>query len=290
MDRVYWIDAENNQLELSDTSRFAIVARSGLGMAATRIYTEESPGIPGGYYLGEVAEQRKFKIGLVAWASTEAELAALRDELIERLNPRKGPGKLRVVRPDGKVRELECICASGLTFNTPHKYGPLAIADEIVLQAFVPFWHDGNAQSTVVNLGAGTVFVFPMTFPFSFGVGETVSNIVVQNPGHEPTPLHIEFLNQCTNPKVTNVSQGRHVQVNVSLAAGERLRIKTGVWSAEVTKIDTSGGETNVLGFLSDDSDLGLAALPGANTFRVEATSTLNLACTIQFYPLYRSI
>lgn len=290
MDRVYWIDAENNQLELSDTSRFAIVARGGLGMAATRVYTDEAPGIPGGCYLGEVAEQRKLKLGLVAWVSSEAELAALRDELVRAFNPRKGPGTLRVVRADGAVRELECICASGLTFDTPHKYGPLAIADQIVLQAFVPFWRDGNAQSVSTNLGTGTAFVFPMTFPFSFGVGEAAGNIAIINPGHEAAPLHVEFVNQCTNPKVTNVSQGRHVQVNASLAAGERLRIKTGVWSAEVTRV-TSGGETNVLGLLSDDSDLvGLAALPGANTFQVEASGTVDLSCTIQFYPLYRGI
>ena len=278
-------------MELSDLSRFAIQGRSGFGMVDAETHEERAPGVPGGFWLGEVAKVRHIRLALSAWADTEAALASLRSELIDKLNPRLGEGRLRVVRPWGVVREIYCVPTGRLSFDTPAPGGPLAIVDAIELRAYRPFWYDPSPQSASPTLGTGTVFTFPMTFPVAFGSGAVDVNVVLVNPGHEPAPLHVEFAGACSDPKIENVTQGKEVEVEVTLIAGERLRLKTGVWQGEVVHVDGGGVETNLRGALSAGSDLvGLAALPGSNTFRLSATGASGLSATVQFYPLYRGI
>lgn len=291
MDRLYWVDAQSNVFELSEEAGIYVLGRTGFGMADANVYTEQVPGVDGVYYLGHVVEPRKLRLALALTADDETGINALRRQFVETFRRNKGVGTLRVVKPSGTTYEIRAILQDGLSFDTPSGLGPWGLKDTLTLLCPFPFWRNANAEETVTNLGTGAVFVFPATLPTSFGAGESVSNIAMVNPGDRAAPLHVELANACQNPKISNLTTGKFVQVSLTLAAGERLRVKTGTWECEVVKVAAGGAETNVLGYLTDASDLvGLMAEPGNNTFKVEATAVEGLVATIRFLPLYCGI
>lgn len=220
MDTLTWTDGAANTLTLTDRTRLVVVGRSGFGLAETEIHDERAPGVPGGYFTEEVARARTVRLGLVGWADDAAGVNALRDELIAAFNPALGEGVLRVTRPDGTAWELTAVVVGGGDFPTSGTYGPLAVADEVVLRAHRPFWTRPDAQQGSVVFGAGDTFAFPVTLPKAFGTGSVTLDVTLTNPGTETAPVTVEFEGAGTNPKVQNLTQGLEVEVATTLSVG----------------------------------------------------------------------
>jgi hypothetical protein len=92
-----------------------------------------------------------------------------------------------------------------------------------------------------------------------------VPSLTVENAGTEGSPPLITIHGPCQNPRVINVTTNREMDLDgITLASGERIEIDVANYT--ITKIDASNNETDVLTYLTTDSDW-IFVEPGDNDF-----------------------
>lgn len=136
---------------------------------------------------------------------------------------RRLTGTLRVARPDGTAREIDCLYEAG--FEGDNGQGWLYSTDAITLLAPDGYWRDVTPQTISRTYVPGD-FDFLDPFPQvsdSFGLGETE----IDNPGDVdawPTWTITGPMNGIT---ATNITLGLEFTLTYPLAAGEQVTITT---------------------------------------------------------------
>ncbi len=191
------------------------------------------------------------------------------------------PGALAVLRAKmpgrptrrlyGRVRGVDTATMSDVV----HGWIPITIT----FLATDPTWQDDVQQSLTLPLDITdepSGFRAPVVAPITTGVSSPAERPGwVNNGGNEATWPHLTITGPCSNPKVWVVETGRYLQLNITLAAGERIDIDT----RPGTRWVLLNGSGNASTALTSGSRLDLFTIPpGTSEIRWTATDYTNTA------------
>ncbi|WP_420974325.1 phage distal tail protein [Bacillus thuringiensis] len=182
-------------------------------------------------------------------ASNSRELFELRRKLNRVLNPKAGPFTITVQMPHGTFQNTIMI------ENLP-KY---RVEDEqfLILQQGLfhittsdPYWKN-ESDIEVPLLSWTPKFSFPFSFRPTVQFGYKGEKQKVVNNGDEETPVKIDIFGPCTNPKITNLTTMKSVQINRDILAGERLEINTAYGQNTVELVGIDGTRANAYNWIA---------------------------------------
>lgn len=271
-DIITWIDATGEEYPLVDIPNTAVQPGRVGFTAPPAIIEEDRLPLRNGTMLRRVSfGPRDVDIPLFLKAATHNALRARVDEINAILNPLTGIGKLKVERPDGVTRELNCIYRQGLEGNENNEnFGVVWMRYILTLHAFDPFWYDEEATYSEYTSGVAVPFLNPLlplklTSTSIFVTIPTINNTgdvevwptwTIYGPGENPI-----LRNMDTDEKMDFTGQ--------TLVTGEYIQITTVDGITTVTK---SGG-INLYGELSSDSVI-FPLYKGNNNIRLDMQNT----------------
>lgn len=140
-------------------------------------------------------------------------------------------------------------------------------------------------------------FVFPLDFALAgdtliFGLRSESQIVEVTNGGDVETGMLITFTasGSVQNPKIINISTQQHLQVTLTLTAGQRLAIDTRGRVPIVTHYADDGTPTNVINLVTDTSHFLRLPL-GRSSFSYTAGSNEeNLEVAVQYSNRYLEV
>ncbi|MBW3491129.1 phage tail domain-containing protein [Bacillus sp. FDAARGOS_1420] len=177
------------------------------------------------------------------------ELFELRRKLNRVLHPKAGPFTVTVQMPHGIFQNTIII------ENLP-KY---RVEDEqfLILQQGLfhittsdPYWKN-ESDIEVPLLSWTPKFSFPFSCKPTVQFGYKGEQQKVINNGDEETPVKIEVFGPCTNPRVTNLTTMKGIQINRDILAGERLEINTAYGQNTVELVGIDGTKTNAYNWIA---------------------------------------
>lgn len=256
-ERFYWTDSNGQVLILDTPYRLTDIA--GVGVPAAEIQTQKAPFQQGKTLVDQLFNERTVTLEVSIVASSRADLLTYRARLASLFNPLSGEGVLAWEQPDGTVYLLDAV-PEGCEFPGGDASGQKFQRAIVTLIAANPFWYQA-AQVEASQLEGG--LEFDIEFPVQFATVLTASS--ADNEGDVATPVTLTFVGPATNPRVDNLTTGKHLQVTYVLQDGESIRINTAFGAKEVTHIDTAGDETNIMNWLTATSEF-FDLQPGMNS------------------------
>lgn len=241
--------------------RYLVQRIEGLGGVEVDLQTGRSPNQDGVTLLDQILGPRQISIHMVVFGPTVQSFKNARSQLHEMLNPKLGVGVLRVEH-DGSVYRLEAV-ADGSPFWVPDSRGLKHQEVMIHLMAPTPFFMGGEASKGLYLVGADGGLTFAAQFPVQFSVLSSTDDLF--NYGHVDTPIEITFYGPATEPRVDNVTTGKHIEVIQPLLAGEYLKINTRFGNKSVLLHDVNGDVTNAMHYITMESEFW-QLIPGNNT------------------------
>lgn len=151
--------------------------------------------------------------------------------LVGEMQDRNKDKLLSVVRPDlgGKLYADDYylnVYPTATPAIEPKKWGAKF---QFSLLAAYPYWcKDDSAAATLA--GVQPLFKFPWNIskPYRFGQLVETQFFNVRNGGQVPVPFTATFMasGEVVNPKITNATNGKFLQIKKSLESGERLVVE----------------------------------------------------------------
>jgi len=246
---LYWIAADGTTLDLLAGDGYRVLELPvGIGMTSWKWEQLPSPEGHGALLTSAYAGVRSIDLAVLVYgAAFEARWAAL----VGALNPVNGDGTLRVVRSDGKTRDLRCRYVSGLERANRNAMdadaGGVILPDGAVapgrwavaplnFQAAEPFWL-GDAV-TVTFSPAEQVAFFPI-LPVNLSPTGIYSSQTISNDG-----------DVATWPVWTIRGPGEALRLE-NVETGEVFALDRVLLDGEVVTIDTRPGRKSVTSSLS---------------------------------------
>lgn len=190
----------------------------------------------------------KFVIEWVVVGTSFADLANQREEFIKLLGEviSAGGKTLKINRSNGVNLQVGI---KGIdVFSDVSTADPLNTRVLTEMQAEYPFLRSQTEVSEDVFIFSGGGAALPMIIPLDMSVGGINEVTIVQNGNFEAYPVFI-FSGPLTNPTITNLTTGKTLNINTSLAsAGDSLEVDVFLRTA---KLLPSG--TNVRQFVTGD-------------------------------------
>lgn len=144
------------------------------------------------------------------------------------------------------------------------------------LVAAYPYWRSTDEESTsLISLLSMFKFPFKTGKPFWISRQNQSYYTSVENTGNVDVDFTVFFTAsaECSNPELTHVETGKKIKINKTMNQGEVIRVSTVFGKKGVVCIDAHGAEANGFKYLSVESDLSMAIIPGLNTFRTDAVN-----------------
>lgn len=269
----YWVSQNAQKYDFMRDCRLLSIDGADI---EKEINTSSIAGYDGSTYVSEQTPERSILllIRLKEAASNE------RAKLIERLG-RTGTLYIDSKKIDGRLKSADYIISETegqeiqITFLCPS-----------------PYFTDLDSQAKIMS-AVTPLFKFPFTFNGSFKFGERMASVIenfVNDSTVDVYPI-IEFkaISALTNPSIMNINTYEKMKVNVSLSAGEKLRIDTRIGKKSITKISGSG-ETNCFNCMADDFKF-FKLYTGDNYLKYDAdTNAAGLQTTVQWENLYGGV
>lgn len=207
-----------------------------------------SSGQDGATYVNTYLTARELEISFDIIATESKPLYTLRREIINKLSPKYGVGKLRYVYGDKDVH-MKCAVSSVAFADHGSKISTVLVR----LKAFDPYFID-SAQSTCALKFVESLLIFPVTFPCVFGAH--ANSGIVTNIGDAPAPVRIRFYGGVTDPAFSNCTTGETIRIYGTIAENEILEIDTAYGVKSITLISSDGTRTNAFAWLDPHSVL----------------------------------
>ncbi len=132
------------------------------------------------------------------------------------------PGVLRVERPDGSARTVECYYQAGLEGQAGE--GWLWSKDAITLWCPDGYWRDETPITVTHSYVPGSDFLSPFpTISEGLSLGETQ----LDNPGDVQAWPYWEIIGPIVEIAVTNVTTGYSFSLDLGISAGELITVST---------------------------------------------------------------
>ena len=192
------------------------------------------------------------------------------------------PGQLRRYLSDGSIYQLDVLCVRGPKFNSPlNDQRNFSYIEKLDFIAYDPFPYISPAEVETLTGWACTV-VQELSFPSTFGtlasrifggsVCSTTQNLPITYTGTWETFPVIVLTGPLTRFRIEHNETGAVLDLSAVLLPGETATFDLTYGTKTVTKGDGS----NLLGYISTDSDLAtFSILPdplvagGVNTFTI---------------------
>lgn len=277
---VTWIDADGVsttlEVEWNVAGRFA---------PPTMFEEEGVPEQPGARLRNVRHGVREFALPLWITGATEAALRTAMRDLVKAMNPKRGPGKIRVLSPVGDEREITCSYADGLDMRETlgETSGLLVQRASVVFRAHDPYWQATSDITATYTSGTPAAF-FPF-FPLRLSASSVFTDASANNIGDvEAWPVWT-IVGPGSDIYLRNLSTGYLLHLSATLGAGESVVIDTRPGAKTVTR----GDGANLFSSLSTDTYLW-PLREGANSVRVEMSSaTAASSVSLAFRPRYLS-
>lgn len=275
----------------------AVLSEEGFGMPPLEYVTDRAPFQHGDSVRSYHLNPRQVQLVVLQnfcgrtdyWAGRAALLDAIRPSRAVNLD---APGKLLYYLSGGAKRQLDVLVDTGPGFAPPQGgWREWSFTEVLRFTAHDPAWYDPTQQLAQFVLGTSPAIVFPITFPITFSVFGSSSS--VQYNGTWVEYPSFEVVGPVTGLRIENLSTGKSIGFNYSLPADMSLFI-----TLRGTKSVVQSDGANLLGFLTDDSDLtdfGLEPDPiaagGLNQIYLSGTGTsTTTAATMRWYSRYIGI
>jgi hypothetical protein len=142
------------------------------------------------------------------------------------------------------------------------------------LHSAYPYWRTIASYATQIT-GLASLFMFPFYTGGEWYISEFSDSFfsTVQNKGNVPVEFQITFTarSALTNPEIYHVGTGKRILIRKTMVADEQVIVSTIYGSKGIVCISPAGERTNGFKYLSIDSDLSMALIPGDNTLRINA-------------------
>lgn len=238
----------------------AVLSDDGTGMPPIEYVTQRGPRQHGESLVNYFLKPRIVQVILRSQGCSRDAYWNARAEILDNLRPNRQTnpdalvtGKLRKVRFDGVVRDIDCLIAEGPKFSPRQlkTWDEFSWTEALRFIAFNPIAYDPTVRTLTYSVLSGQL-TFPITFPITFTSNVSTSNITYLGTWVEyPTFV---ITGPISNPAIENLSTGEILRFeNTVLAAGETITIDLSYGVKSAVKNDG----TNMVGFLSADSDLG---------------------------------
>jgi hypothetical protein len=284
VDQLVWEDTTGTQTILSDPAEGITVApgRTGFGMPPVELATDTTPGIPGATLREVIVQPRLMSVPLNIVGEDPGDRRFRFRQLISRMNPALGDGRLVVTAADGLSRRIGARYVDGLqgSFARDAVAGRLQRA-MVVLEALQPFWEDNEA--TVLEWhGVDPTTWFPL-FPLRLSASTVLAAPTVDNDGDAPFWPRWEVTGPGTSLEWHNDTTGKSFAFDPNLAGGDRMIVDTD------TKTVTVNG-VNRFGSIRAGSSLW-PLQPGGNQLRLVVTgSTAQTTVTMTYRRRWLSV
>ncbi len=285
-----WAPADGSPvIDLTDESAgFSVEAdgTKGLQNVEYRFATAQFAGIDGETVQAISAEANRISLGLLVQASSVAQLRQRRRQLVHAMRPKAGRGRLTVVTEEGERRSIACYLEGGLEGDESEDTTMPGRWWRVVLKLYAPDpWWEGDERTIDYGLAAPVAF-FPL-FPVKLSASQVQGEFTVDlsDCDTEAYPLWT-VTGPGTSLVLENVSQGRAIEVTVTLAAGQQLIIDTRPGYQSVRRDDG----TNLLPNVTSDPALwGLD--PAVNLLSIQlAGATADSRIVGTYAPRYAGV
>ncbi|EJQ03092.1 phage distal tail protein [Bacillus paranthracis] len=178
-----------------------------------------------------------------------ADVYGYRRHLNRILNPKLGPFILTITLPHGTFQN-EIVIESLPKYRVEDEQYKILQQGLLHINTPDPYWKN-DIDIEVPLLSWEPMFSFPFSFrpKVQFGYKGEKQNVI--NNGDVETPVKIEVFGPCTNPKITNLTTMKSVQINRDILAGERLEINTAYGQNTVELVGIDGTKTNAYNWIA---------------------------------------
>lgn len=231
MEKVRFINSKGQSIQLGNDGPYILTKIEGTGVVNANIQTQKSPFQDGESYLGNTLEPRLLSIEVMMLADTIEEMINHRRAISRAFNPKLGEGTL-IYEIGGIKREIKAISELAPVFPEDKDFKDVMQPGLIQLSAPNPFWLDDFETSEEIITWIGGMR-FPLRLPTTFAK-KASKKINIINNGDVETPVKIKFKGPATNPKITNHTTGKYIQVNKTLLQDDVLVITTDLGNKRV--------------------------------------------------------
>lgn len=265
---VVWIDPDDVTVDLD-------VKFDVRGRFAPPVEFEEDgvPGQPGKQRRAARHGVKDFVLPFWVHADTAAELRTALRELVYRMDPVRGPGRIRITSPAGDQREIECSVADGMGLDEVLGESSTLTDQKVVpvFRAHMPYWQ--ATSDTVLTFEGGETATFFPFFPLRLSSSQVFADTTVTNTGDIETWPVWTVSGPASAITLRNLTTGKILILNTTLVADETVTIDTRPGHKTVLRGDGSNAFTN----LTTTSSLW-PLVKGANAIRVEMASTTEVS------------
>lgn len=245
--------------DLSDDINYFHIDNDGFGLPPILRLEEQGPLQDGNTDLGFRLEPRIVTLVLAFRTATYNEYFQKRRVIGNIFKPRETPIILQFTDPDENVYQLITHYIQGYSLNSAEKntFGIYSQKFAVTLKANNPLWYSPNQQIYTYGVGAGSDgFVFPISFPVSFGGSNVDQTQTITYGGDYATSPIIEIHGPITDPVITNLTTGIVLDLTgTTIGAGDYYTIDTRYGNIAVVdndgtnRIDKLVGDSNLSGF-----------------------------------------
>lgn len=236
-----WTSAAGDEIQFIDPYRLRDI--EGIGLPPAAINLQKAPYQDGKTFIEEVIFERVIDIQCRIGSINHETLFQRRKTLNEALSQKLGIGTLEY--DCGETYDIKCV-PSGVEYPGGNARSPYHQLAMISLVAPDPFWYQGEETETLIE--------GPQT---------------ITNAG-DITPVTIE-ITDCQDPKITNETTGKFIELDLTIGATETLTINTKYGERSVL-LDDGVNIINHFPDLVQDSEFW-QLVTGDNIIRLEATS-----------------
>lgn len=277
--KLTWTPNENTGIETAfiigtetaDRNKLLFTQLGGFSGSDTEEYTAKSAYQNGQTFYAQFAEARQINFTFRISGDSYDDINLRKLDAINAFSATNGEGILKIEFPDGREYAIRCVPKGSPIFNDQAAGSKSATNATIFLTAYDPFWFNPTENTLNIYVFAGG-FTLPFTVPFTLGQS---GQYFVINAGHTAAPVQIQIPGPTTNPIISNLRTGEHIEVIKTLQLGEFIQIDTSFKNALVTYIDLNGERHNILSAVTPESEFW-QLLPGRNEITLSDVTALN--------------
>lgn len=291
LDQTIWITPDGITYPLDRPNKGWVLSDDGWGMPPIEYVTQRGPFQHGESVRAVFLRPRTIQVIIRQQGCSRSEYWSLRNNLLDMLRPARAgttPGTLRKIMAGGEIRDFDAYASQGPAFpgRQPGVWDEWSIQDTIRFTCFNPIATKPTLYSLAFVSASSSVFTFPVTFPVTFGAFGG-AGAAVSNGTWETYPVLI-LNGPLTSPTIQNLTTDEKFQLNTTVSAGQVVTVDFAYGKKSVTRNDG----TNLMGFVSSDSDLGTFHLdPGSNQFQAVASgATVASSMVLEWYDKYVGI
>lgn len=264
------------------SSPWFILQEDGLGMPPIEYATQRGPFQHGESVRSVFLRPRTIQLVIRRNGCSRSEYLAIRRSLLEAVMPLQtgvlASTRLRKYLADGSIREFDVYASEGPGFpsHDPETWDEWSIQDTVRFTAFDPVARDPT-QHSLTFVATGSVGAFPITFPLEIAAFAPATSI--SYAGDWASFPTITITGPVTGLLIRNLTIDEQLQFNNTIGAGRIVTVDLSFGAKTVTLDDG----TNLVGFISSDSDLGtFRFVPGTNLIQIYASGT-NATTSVRF-------